>query len=170
MKAIKVIAVLALLVVFPAISYLYLIKGYNFRLEALQDLETKASVESFDYPPFTSNPFHGMASIVYNGDASEARAYLEPVFEQFSHRKEFQMISFLGDSIDLASFENDGQWNAVLGDYPYEQEIALIDTAAQIRNYYSFDSSSFTKLIQHIPIIIPRKKEQDIVLKREDEK
>ena len=170
MKAIKVIAVLALLVVFPAISYLYLIKGYNFRLEALQELEVKEDIDAFDYAPFVENPFPGRASLVYNGDDAEALAYLEPVFEQFSHRDEFQMISFLSDSSKAADFQMLEQWKAVLGAYPYEQDIALIDTASQIRNYYSFDSSSFTKLIQHIPIIIPRKKEQDIVLKREDEK
>ncbi|WP_235297041.1 hypothetical protein [Portibacter marinus] len=170
MKVYKVIAVLALLIAFPAISYWYLMRGYNFRLDALQKLETKAVITDFNYGNIKTNPFKNRASLVFDGQASEARAYLEPVFEEFSDREEFQMIGFVKDSMNIAAYPANDQWITLIGHYPYEQSIALIDTASAIRNYYTFDSLSFKDLIQHIPIIIPRKKEKDIVLKREDEK
>lgn len=171
MKAVKIIAILSLLVIFPAISYLYLIRGYNFRLEALNELAPKMEIDIFDHAPLASQEsLKQHASIIYNADEANALDLLTPVFEEFSHRSEFQMFGFTIDSTKFLDDYHNDQWKLIYGKYPYEKDLALIDTAAVIRNYYTLDSSSFTSLGQHIPIIIPRKKEQDIVLKREDEK
>jgi hypothetical protein len=171
MKAVKVVAVLSLLVIFPAISYLYLIKGYNFRLEALQQLEAKKTLEVFNYSPVvTLEDILGRATIVYNADKKQAYDMLSPIYEQFSHRPDFQMIGFTIDQNNIDSSAISFQWRMVNSAYPFEKDLALIDTSGTIRNYYMLDSVSFTALGQHIPIIIPRKKDPDIVLKRDDEK
>ncbi|GLR19706.1 hypothetical protein [Portibacter lacus] len=170
MKALRIISILALLVLFPAISYLYLIKGFNFRMDALKDLEPKEQLEAFDYPNVSLNDLKGKATLIFDGHNMKAKSLLEPVYDEFSHREEFQMIGFVADSAALRLYKNTKQWMTLLGDFPYEKEIALIDTGGVIRNFYDLDSISFKALIQHIPIIIPREKEQDIVLKREDEK
>jgi hypothetical protein len=80
------------------------------------------------------------------------------------------MIGFAEDRSKIDSSRTSFQWRMVNKAYPFEKDLALIDTSGTIRNYYLLDSVSFTSLGQHIPIIIPRKKEQDIVLKRDDEK
>lgn len=171
MKAVKVIAVLALLVIFPGISYLYLIKGYNFRLDALEKLEPKRTLASFAYKPIISlNDLFGRTSVVYNADELQAYDMLKPIYDEFSHRPDFQLIGFMSDTSNIDSAIILTQWKMVYAEYPFEKELALIDSSATIRNYYMLDSISFTDLGQHIPIVIPRKKDPDIVLKRDDEK
>jgi len=170
MKTYKIIAVLALLVVFPAVSYWYLMKGYNFRLTALQELENKRVVEDFPFLASERNPLRGRASLIFDGNHSQALDLIETVYKEFSDREEFQVIGFVNDSVRMSIYPATSQWITVVDSYPYDLDISLIDTSSTIRNYYDFDSTSFTKLVQHIPIIIPRKKEKDIVLKRDDEK
>ena len=174
MKLTRVIVVLALLVGFPLVSYLYLKSGYNFRYDALQQLKPKITVEHFEFPNLSStgnmsvDALKGKVTLVYDDSNNKASGLLTPIYEKFSDREEFQLIS-LGDSImyisnrpQLADLQ---QWHALEGIYSWEKELALIDTSGTIRNYYTFDSLSFHSLAQHIPIIMPREVEQDIKMK-----
>ncbi len=139
-------------------------------MEALHQLEPKKTLAAFDYEPVaTIDDILGYATIVYNADNPVAKSMLSPIFDEFSHRSEFQMFGFGTDSTQFDSSENTIQWRMINEAYPFDKDLAIIDTSGTIRNYYLLDSVSFTSLGQHIPIIIPRKKEKDIVLKRDDE-
>ena len=53
-------------------------------------------------------------------------------------------------------------------EYPY---FILVDNSGTIRNYYAVnDEKSMTRLIEHLALILPRKSEEEAVLKRETEK
>lgn len=174
MKSIRVIAVLALLVLFPLVSYIYLRQGYYFRLDALKELEPKVKIDKFDYIEFDSetnysaDDLRNKVTLIYDNSNPRATGMMQPIFEQFSHRELFQVFAFNKDSVSNVSLRNEmksPQFKVVSSDYIWDKEIVLIDTSATIRNYYQFDSSSFLSLGQHIPIIIPRVQEQDIVMK-----
>ena len=159
---------LMLLLAFPIISYIYLKFGYNFRLNALNELQPKMTVTEFDFTNENEkigvSGLKGHVTLVYNAD-SDNTAILSPIYDEFNHREEFQMIGISEDNKINKSKE---QWYIVQGKYPYQDEIALIDTGLQIRNYYQFDSLSFQKLGIHIPIVMPRVPEKDIKMKNQD--
>lgn len=175
MKSVGIISILALLILFPLISYLYLKWGYNFRLEALQELEPKGEIQIDPTPfflkqdTFQNIDFEGRVTIAYNG-STEFSSMVEPIFEEFSHREEFLVLSMNSDSSInneiLSKFNIGDQWVLLNADYPMEKDLALIDTAGVIRNYYNVDSLDFKNLGKHIPIVLPRKKEEDIVMKK----
>lgn len=58
--------------------------------------------------------------------------------------------------------------NTLPDEYPY---FILVDNSGTIRNYYDVnDEKSMTRLIEHLALILPRKAEEEAVLKRETEK
>lgn len=160
---------LMLLLAFPIISYIYLKFGYNFRLNALNELQPKMTITDFDFmnenETLGVSGLKGHVTLVYNAD-SEKKGMLSPIFDEFNHREEFQMIGITENNIVNRS---KAQWYIVNGKYPYQEEITLIDTSLQVRNYYQFDSLSFQKLGIHIPIVMPRIPEKDIKMKNQDQ-
>ncbi len=175
MKGIKVIAVFGLLVLFPLISYLYLRQGYYFRLNALKELEPKMKLENFSYSDivsddvFSDDRLKGRLSLFYDASTVSSKGMLDPIFEEFSHREELQFVGFTDDTMVVKSHLNkdDDQWILLEGKYKWDGKLALVDTSGTIRNFYTFDSASFSSLGQHIPIVMPRVKEQDIKMKSE---
>ncbi len=176
MKSIRIIAVLFLLIIFPLISYLYIRSGYFYRLNALKSLEPKTEISKFDYSSFSENEqfnlsnIKGHLTLLYNLENENAIGMITPMFQEYSHRSEFQMFGFGMDSTKISKYlENkiipNKQWNIVKEQYRWDKEVTLIDTSGMVRNYYNFDSNDFKLLGQHIPIVMPRVKEQDIMMK-----
>ncbi len=164
----RAIIPLMLLLAFPIISYVYLKFGYNFRLNALNELQPKLTITEFDYmkgqDTFGIADLAGYVSLVYNADVDQ-NGMLDPIFEEFKHREEFQLI---GITEKNTINRNKAQWYMLKGKYPYQDNLALIDTSLQIRSYYQFDSLSFQKLGIHIPIVMPRIPEKDIKMKNRE--
>lgn len=177
MKSIRVIAILALLILFPLISYIYLRQGYYFRLDALRELEPKSKIADFNFESFDPQTTYdisdlaGHVSLLYNNDNASSVGMLLPIYEEFSHREDFQLIGFTIDSSNFQQAQNNNlpskQWKFANAPYQWEKQVTLIDTSGTIRNSYDLDSSSFLSLGQHIPIVLPRKKEQDIKMKKQ---
>lgn len=173
MKHFKSILLIVLLIGFPLISYLYLKSGYNFRLEALKQLEPKEEIADFSYPMLSSDRLISLSdikskvTIIYNADANNSEGMLNPIFDKFSDRKEFQVFGFSLDSTVILQSQNN-RWTILNGEYIWDSQLALVDTSATIRSYYTIDSSEFHLLARHIPIIMPREKEKDIVMKSQN--
>ena len=175
MKYFRAAGVLLLLFIFPFISYLYLKSGYNFRFNALQELKPKEKLDpNTNFPEidnrdtFQFADSYGKVTIFYNEKAESAKEMLLPIYEEFEHKSEFNIIGFADTTAirsEASKYQDFNKWNLILGKYPFEKEICLVDTGLMIRNYYGFDSSSFEKLGQHIPIILPREVEKDVVMK-----
>lgn len=162
-KSYQIIAVLALLFILPLGSYLYLKRGYNFRLEALNELKPKENIKN--HPSFSKLMEKDNIYLLYNADDEVAASWIGPVYDEFSHRSIFNVIGYTSDSVPPTSVSN--QYTYIASKYPFAESIALVDTASDIRNYYTYDSTSFKKLVQHIPIVLPRKKEEDIKMKNQ---
>lgn len=178
MKSLRVLSVIFLLFAFPIVSYLYLKSGYNFRFKALQELQPKTAITDFQYlsvPDSNSiniDALKGKVTILFDYNEKGQESMLQPLFDEFSHREDFQLIGLISDSstiIGISDEEGHKQWIWAFGNYPYEKSISLIDTSLTIRNYYDFDSVSFLKMGQHIPIILPRKVDPDIKMKDQKE-
>ena len=173
MKSIRTLAILALLILFPFISYVYLKRGYNFRLEVLQKLEPKGQLdlsECLDSFPdvLCKDDILGRTSVLYKYENEDQLNMLIPVFEEYSDRKEFQVLAIAKDSVQLETAEKKLlPWTLYYSDIELESSIALIDTAGNIRNYYEFDSTDFQQLGIHIPVVLTREKEKDIKMKKD---
>lgn len=174
MKSIRAIAVLSLLVLFPLVSYLYLRQGYYFRLNALKELESKTKLSEFNYKsidPQVTYDFEslsGKTTLLYNHDVDQSKGMMDPIYNEFSHRDDFQVIGFTQDTTHLNtqnSVLESSQWKIANAKYKWDKQVTLVDSGGYIRNYYALDSLSFLSLGQHIPIILPRKKEKDIKMK-----
>ncbi|MEL7021518.1 MAG: hypothetical protein AAGK47_07920 [Bacteroidota bacterium] len=113
---------------------------------------------------------------------------------QFHDRKEFEIISYLTDKDSLAANEraallegsglrNPEQWHVLYGNSREVQKMAdqfqfpnaaspyfaLIDTL-MVKNYYRADQlEEFSRMSQHIALILPRAIEKDIILERDKE-
>ncbi len=112
MKKFRVFIVLALLVVFPIVSWLYLQRGMDYRKEILNDLADLGTIVEFEIDYGTAEPFH---SSVYpeklviatffdptnNSDKALMGPLLQKLHEQFDERDDLLFISNLKSGNEL---------------------------------------------------------------------
>ncbi len=162
-KITTIAIVLILLVGLPLSSYLYLRKGMNFRLDAIEALDVKSHL-----PAGEKNPELSGVRILYFPEAAEA-TLVDSVKEHFSNHT---MLFFdavdegeaaLNDSLRVAHemCKVDGQYN----DFIY-----LVNRKDAIVNCYDpNDLLAVKKLINHIAFLLPPDPEKDFDFRRSKE-
>ncbi len=162
-KRISILALFAILVLFPAISWYYLQTGLNYRKEALKDLATKGS---FNHTKL-GNILRGKTTYIIAKDMVGKK--IAKIYNQYKKVPGFQMISR-----DIPQIKSD-RWlhlsdedKAIL-DEQYGKDMYLVDTMAVLRNYYDFSEDNLRRSIEHIAIILPRPtKDDEFKVKIED--
>ncbi|MBK8622400.1 MAG: hypothetical protein IPN79_11720 [Saprospiraceae bacterium] len=146
----------SLIVIVPFGSWYYLKQGLDYRKNALEALKPKRSLPEI---PDSLNIFKGKTTLLVL-DTTEADTITEPIYEQFKDAYTF-------------SLAGNGQADFVL---PLQKSIlellkngdksfAIIDTAGQIRNYYTREVSQLKLMVEHLAIVLPRAKDKDIKMK-----
>ncbi len=153
-----------MIVIIPAVSWMFLRTGVDYRMESLKDLEMKEAFIKTDLLP-DSISLNDHVSLICLDAASEKVAQL---YDQFKDAPIFQLISTRPISqkiIDKGNFYTLGNDYAIkMEEYSKfrNAKYALIDGDSNIRRVYTSDEE-IKILVRHIATILPyveRKKEK----------
>jgi hypothetical protein len=174
-KYIIATAVVLLLIVFPLVSWLYLDSGLKYRKEIRLELANKGKVA---LPLSNELGLLEKTTVIHSYSPGNKNIIqkIKRFKNQFDDVEDFQIISLLNtatlynpeDSIDwkMVSYPDSASYT----DLFFSNNFTLIDTGANIRNYYNAQDTSIRNLIEHIAFILPVKKDLDIELRRKKEK
>jgi len=157
------IGVIVLVVLLPAGSWYYLQTGLNYRKQVLVELSPKGD---FDTSILNSTDLIKSQTTLFQ--LSQGNGTIDKkIYDQFGNGETFNLWSSseMSDNHDNWHFLADSTLENIKRAYPDETFI-LLDTALQVRNTYKkIDQQAVKKLISHIAIVLPRKKDKDIKMK-----
>lgn len=157
-KNILPVFVLAVLtIVVPLGSWYYLSTGLQYQKTAFALLSPK---DSFAIKDDSLSIFRGKISVI-SGNAADP-SINQKLVRQFEKVEFFQLLK--KDSITDIFLESN-PIHRKLKQFPDDHYI-LIDASLRVRNTYPMDSESIKSLVAHIALILPRKKEADIQMKK----
>ena len=205
------IILLALLVVFPALSWLYLQRGMDFRKEILNDLADLGTIVEFeiDYEvalPFTPSVYPDklvLASFFDPTNESDKQLMgelLVKLHEQFDERSDLLLVNNLrtGNELILNDFLTTHQladpdqiyfnlippsrWESYLtaycqigkdryAEYANQPFFLLIDLGGRVKRIYrAADKEEIKRMVAQTAMILPVRKERELIFERESEK
>jgi hypothetical protein len=156
-KLISWIVLIALLFIIPFGSWYYLKQGLDYRKTALEDLVTKGLLPEM---PDSINVFRGKTTLLVF-ESTNDNDILQPIFAQFKDAYTFQMAGISGNHL-LIEVDSSVLDNLKLSGKTF----ALIDTAGNIRNYYTTDREQLKSMVEHLAVILPQPKEKDVKMKK----
>ncbi len=178
-KYIAALAVVLILFVFPAISWYYLQSGYDYRLQSLDDLTPKDSLstELFVLKGDTlkaADFFEGKTTIVmHNNHESVKNESVEVVLDQFENSYSFQFVHLVDDPLKYSTKVGEKELNTLFeigNDFLTnhgKSAFSIVDQNMKVRGFYMGDDDGMRNLVEHIAIVLPRRPEKDIKLKRD---
>jgi len=182
--AFSVFVLIAFIIGAPAISYIYLTFGLDYRMDALEALQPKATFQPFQLVVDSSDvlvdeDLHEKVTVVsYVEGTKEDWVFLNILYNQYKARKELQFWTFYDQATMPDSLQGLRAWqNIELGSEAYQSWIEtstdletpnfhhlLVDTAMNVRKIYKADlKEDKTSLIEHLAIVLPRTAESDII-------
>lgn len=173
MKRIFPILVLFLLfIVLPLGSYLYLSRGVDYRLAALEKIQPKGELLDFEYylggVAISSRSLKNKTVLIHINEGSHDSKYLQRFYDQFKQSANIEFLQIVSDSLVQ---EEEGfnkvyspTANAIMEAYS-GKDIILVDTAMQVRSYYDLNDSTVNELVRDISVILPLKKKSSIKMK-----
>lgn len=151
-------AVVFLVFLLPAGSYLYLHYGLEYRKTALSELDQSEAIHS---DVDTSGwGLDGRISVLYNFDLNKSLSDSNLLTEQFNNNPNFQILSVSSSDDGLVDTEvikhvavTDGQKRLLFDE---DEVYALCDTFAMLRRSYGADIDELKLLVKHVGIILPQ--------------
>jgi len=177
MKYFKTILVVILLAGLPLGSWYFLKSGLEWRKAKVVDLEKKEIfLKAIGFSVDDKNKLYEImahrTNVVKKRGALSAND--EAIIDQFEDAYTFQFLSLDGNEADpkggwtsksvvrFYSPDNISSNSTQIKDWDY----MLVDTSGFIRQYYLGEDKQVMKLlVEDIAVILPRKKEKDIILK-----
>lgn len=176
MKYIKSILVLVLLFGLPAASWYFLKGGLDWRKGKVEELVQKGRfLFAFDFTNQDKDRLyelmtHRTCVVKMKNDLNDLD---KKVIDQFKKAHTFQFICLAKEGKNLQN------WNKVMSEKYHrpqmmssknpnfqKAEYMLVDTSGFIRQFYhKDDKETLTRIIEDLAVILPRKKEKDIVMK-----
>lgn len=161
-KYIGKIAVFAMIVIFPFVSWYYLSGGYEYRKSAIKALESK---EVFSTDTSTIRLLKDHVTLIVNSDKKEV---VKLIFNQFKNAPTFQLaidstFNFQADKALLI-------WNSSkIGMQKYADcDFLLIDADGMLRKKYLKGTEYNSELVKHIVTLLPmvaKRSSQDQITK-----
>ena len=191
-RNITIFIILAILIVFPLISYYYLSEGTNYRKTALTELKDSIKINQFSLT--TSN------SIILNNDSllnkvvlfslvnhynESEKSNLENLFNKFKDRSDFCLVSIQNESnnLNIKSEPNGANFYSILKSETEIDSLSnvwvktkspaifVVDIKNNIRKTYKDHSlESFKNVLKHIAILLPMSPAPKATLNRDKEK
>lgn len=191
-------ALIICLLLLPFISWLYIRKGVDFRLNALEELKNKVEAPAFstylnENKPFSNDSLAGRVSIFFDVANVGNTAHLKTILRQVYDQNEGSIavrIYLCGDSglagqLNLDSvlvmrhfvqFAPDSIFDQLHHTFRTKTIVAIenpnvliVDNQRNIRYVYDVsDPNDVKKLIQHSGVLIPAYKKQKPELIRQD--
>ena len=177
MKRLKTIIILIVLFGLPAGSWYFLKSGFQWRKDKLESLESKGNfIKSIGWDENEKESLFKMMSykttvVQTKGKITESE---QTIIDQFRKSPTFQWLLLTRDtsanikysSKDPRKFFTSNNFNNQSNPFASSQYM-IIDTAIHIRSVYQEnDVKSLSKLVEDIALVLPRKKNKDIGVKK----
>jgi len=158
MKYLRGLAIVVVIFVLPAGSWYYLQSGYDYRLNALQELEPKGQLQKLNLDQDQPEFFYGKVTLICLCEtvSSQDLSTLEQIEEKYDSRG-FQLLKWSSSDVDFQNLN---------GKYG-KDNLILVDKDRELRSTYSFEEDEIKDLVKHIAIVIPLPTRKKIKLKRE---
>lgn len=168
MKKLNSIFMLALfLIILPAGSWLYLKKGFNYRKQIMEELETKTPLKTVLLTKDSS--IISLKNKCTLLSLSQNEKHLKDIYRQFKEARGFQLVANLNNEVFKSEYKKSNAEIESLINNSYKQldsvqfhelilqykntDFVLIDSLSQIRNTYT--ANDMANLISHIPPLLP---------------
>ncbi len=191
----RLLVLIALLVLFglPAISWFYLREGVDFRRRMAQELTPKDTL-----PPnlklATSGDTLVLAALEGNAvfiwtlegapddEADRAIRRADTLMQGFGKEERFRMVTLVPQTRPQPNLPSGKYRHWLVATTPRENALwpdtldapvkgLVADTSLVVRHYYDLsDRAGWSKLVEHLAVLIPQQPKPDIILKREKEK
>ncbi len=194
----RLLVLIVLLVLFglPAVSWLYLREGVNFRMRMAHQLEPKDTLDptlrlSLGQDTIALSELRHRVVVLWEMPSAldaAAKALLlrraDTLLHEAGRHEHFRMVLLHPSTTDpevldaAAHFDNwlvgDPQFDvAMLWPDTFSARVRglVADTALVVRHYYDLkDREGWSRLVTHLAVLLPQQPKPDIVLKREKEK
>ncbi|MFZ1703694.1 MAG: hypothetical protein WAT79_05075 [Saprospiraceae bacterium] len=147
----------AFLVVIPLGSWYYLQQGLDYRKNALALLQTKHTLPIL---PDSLDVFSGKTSLVVLDTNAAVLNAVSLIQDQFKDAYTFQIVGNINQTYtiqipkEVADLFHIGQG-----------QFAIVDTASQVRRYYTDEMAQLKEMVEHLAIVLPKAKDKDIKMK-----
>lgn len=154
MKFFKTALILAMLVLFPLISWYYLTGGIDYRKQSLEELKNRTDLPESIVKLYPTD-MEDQVSLIKLGGTT---ASLEQLAEQFGKVPQFRSIDLSEpkDSLEVVAKNS-------LADYAGKVYL-LVDDSMHLRHTYSEGNEDMKLLVKHIATLLPfdiKKKEKE---------
>ena len=168
-RLIPILVLFLMFIVLPIGSYLYLSKGVDYRLAALEMVQPKGELLDFEFYvdgiARSSQTLDEKTALIHVNENSEDSKYLKMIYDQFKQSPNLVLLQIVSDSLveEAEGFQKVYSPNAkAIMDAYSGKDILLIDTAMQVRSYYELNDSTVNELVRDISVILPLKKKSSI--------
>lgn len=197
---ITTIGLFFLLVVLPAMSWVYLSQGLSYQKAKRAELKEFGKIPPFPYlllngDSIGESELGGKLLMIFNVSNKDAGSTeiilkeLEKIHRQFDDRKDVIFLLqadrrdslFLEELLSRLNLSDPGQVYSIVqtageykqfgsGDYAAAQ-VAIADSSGIVRQYYDFlDGNRVRRSVEHIAMLMPFRDRDEAVLQREREK
>ena len=177
-RHVKTALVLALLVVFPVISYIYLKRGFEYQKDNFAELENRIKVSPDEALAFPYDSCLGKVNMVIflSDDQAFTENYrlIRGLEDQYTKIPKYAGVVYALDELKapdapLKKLEwiqvSQDQWSLLKEGFPYEDfafndgEALILDVENKIRNSYDMtDPAGLKKMIAHASLLFPKQK------------
>lgn len=159
------LVLVSMIIIFPAVSWYYLQSGLNYRKAALEELKPKGDLTR-DVTKI--DQLKGKTTLIQLQDVDMVK--LNSIYNQYQLAETFQVLSHIeSDDLSKKWYVLDDLSLAALRNQYETASFVLVDTSLQVRNTYAHSDEDFIKMVEHLAIVMPRKKDKDIKIRREEE-
>ncbi len=189
-----IITIVLILFLLPFVSWYYLQSGLDWRKTAQDVMNGTTPFPEGEYKDIEGDVFNAdslayrvsIVSFASCDDSDKDRVkVLEDVYNQFKDTKKANYIvldSCAASSSEKAINERD-KWyhiscdqsgtlcDRLMQDWPFDRTFALIDRNGVIRSYYAIHTEDERRLlVEHMSLLLPRERQEQVELKRGDKK
>ena len=182
MRTLRIIIILAVLIGFPAVSWIYLNSGLKWRIKAQDETEKGVMLEEFtlvlnDTSTMQSADLKGMFQIMAAPQDSQSWRHLRMIHEQFKARHDFRILVIDAPERVDADTSDHNTWIQArcLRGCDALREIlftdgftsAIVDDSLYVRGRYQLaEIQEMRQLTEHMAVVLPIEKRKRIELIR----
>lgn len=177
------LALLALLlIVLPAGSFIYLKKGYDYRLESLDELNNFGPIsKAVNYTQTVSGKSVDLVYVSPRSSTDSVAIAIGLLFDAFKKQDSVRFIGIgkrdqpllisnsqtleVGTSmeVDLSEFDKISSQDVHCANFPIYQRALIVDTLGIVKRCYNLhDGKEVNRIVEQLNILIPRPVEKDI--------
>ncbi|MFT6809575.1 MAG: hypothetical protein ACJA01_002813 [Saprospiraceae bacterium] len=166
----NIIALVAVLAIAPLVSWIYLKKGVEYRMAALETLIPKTlDKNTLEYiAPYVKADGQAKLIMLPSMKSNQNYELLYEIDDRIIEKPLFEIIA-IGDDPGSSVPEkiNNLSFQQMELDYNGPHDYILLDTGNEVRATYTVHEDIAKEIIRHLSIVIPMQKKKSIKLERQ---